>query len=99
MVAMKWLQEAGRTSCGAEKALVVMGRRRNNAGSVRDAVGGRRSTILMTVLMRLIREAIPELPMHDGLMVPQSARDITNRIMLEESSCIAGVNLPVAVKG
>lgn len=53
------------------------------------------STILMAVLMRLTRKGIPALPMHDGLMVPQSARDLARRIMEEEAHRIAGVDLPV----
>ena len=56
------------------------------------------SSILMAVLTRLTREGIPALPMHDGLMVPQSARDRAKLIMEEEAQRITRVRLPVAVK-
>lgn len=56
------------------------------------------STILMAVLIRLTHEGIPALPMHDGLMVQQSARNLAKGIMEEEAQCIAGVRLPVAMK-
>ena len=57
------------------------------------------SSILMAVLKRLMREGIPALPMHDGLMVPQSARDLAKRVIEEEALRIAGVRLPVVVRG
>lgn len=53
------------------------------------------SQILMAVLLRLMRENIPALPMHDGIMVQQSARHRVKIIMEEEALRIAGVRLPV----
>ena len=45
-----------------------------------------------------MRENIPALPMHDGLMVQQSAKHRAKIIMEEEATRIAGVRLPVAEK-
>jgi len=57
------------------------------------------SRILVAALLRLIREHdIPTLPMHDGIMVPQSSKDTAAAIMREEARRITGVDLPVAEK-
>ena len=56
------------------------------------------SQISMAVILRLMRENIPALPMHDGMMVQQSAKRRAKAIMEEEALRITGVRLPVAYK-
>jgi hypothetical protein len=54
------------------------------------------SQILVAVLLRLVEEAIPALPMHDGIMVPQSRKARASVIMREASGEFLG-NAPLPV--
>jgi hypothetical protein len=57
------------------------------------------STILMTVLTRLMQEhGIPALPLHDAVLLPASAQEWGVRIMQEASLAIVGVALPLKVE-
>jgi hypothetical protein len=56
------------------------------------------SEVLMEVLIRLLRKGIPALPMHDGIMVQESVRELAQSIMQEVSLELIGVVLPVEVK-
>jgi hypothetical protein len=57
------------------------------------------SNLLVAVLLRLIRDhGCPALPMHDGVMVPRSAREIAKAVMESESERLLGVRLPVEEK-
>jgi len=57
------------------------------------------SEILIAVLLRLIEENIPALPMHDGIMVPQSMKADARRAMREVSAkWLGGEPLPVTEK-
>jgi DNA-binding MarR family transcriptional regulator len=56
------------------------------------------SEVLMEVLIRLMRKRIPALPMHDGIMIQESLRDLAQTIMQEVSLDLIGVVLPVEAK-
>lgn len=56
------------------------------------------SQIMVRVLLRLIEEGIVGLPMHDGLMVPASAKDTVRRVMEEVAEEVTGLRLPVSEK-
>jgi DNA-binding MarR family transcriptional regulator len=56
------------------------------------------SEILMLVLERLMDKGIPALPMHDGIMVQESAKDVAIEIMSGASRELVGVALPVDLK-
>jgi hypothetical protein len=56
------------------------------------------SEVLMEVLIRLLRKGIPALPMHDGIMVQESVRELAQSIMQDVSLELIGVVLPVEVK-
>jgi hypothetical protein len=56
------------------------------------------SEILMAVLTRLMHKDIPALPMHDGIMVQASAKDVAVRVMKEATLDLLGVALPVSLK-
>jgi hypothetical protein len=56
------------------------------------------SEVLMEVLTRLMRKGIPALPMHDGIMVQESVRELAQSIMQEVSLDLIGVVLPVEAK-
>lgn len=56
------------------------------------------SQILVALLLRLIEIGIPALPLHDGIMVPQSRKEEAVRAMHEVSKHQVGVSLPVKEK-
>lgn len=56
------------------------------------------SQILVAVLLRLCRKAIPALPMHDGIMIGHSHRGAALRIMRQEARRVTGFELPVVEK-
>jgi hypothetical protein len=57
------------------------------------------SQILVAVLLRLIDLAVPALPMHDGIMVPQSTKGQALQAMREVSAeFLEGSPLPVSEK-
>lgn len=57
------------------------------------------SQILTAVLLRLADKNVPALPMHDGIMVPRSHRQIARQVMGEASrEMLGGVPLPVIEK-
>ncbi|MEP6828436.1 MAG: hypothetical protein ABJA10_10220, partial [Aestuariivirga sp.] len=56
------------------------------------------SEILMEVLTRLMHLGIPALPMHDGIMVQASKRELALKIMQEVAMDLLGVVLPVEAK-
>lgn len=57
------------------------------------------SQILVAALLRLEREGLTAaLPMHDGIMVPKSRRELAERAMREASEQIVGFPLPIALK-
>ena len=57
------------------------------------------ATLLMMVLTRLMDLGLPALPLHDAILVQQSAKDIAIAIMQEVSMELLGVALPVSLKG
>lgn len=57
------------------------------------------STLLMMVLTRLMECGLPALPLHDAILVQQSAQDTAIAAMREASMVLLGVELPVSVKG
>ena len=57
------------------------------------------SNLLVAVLLRLIRDhGTPALPMHDGVMVARSAREIAKAVMEEESERMLGEKIRVEEK-
>ena len=56
------------------------------------------STIMVAVLLRLATLGIPALPLHDGLLVAQSASATAKAIMEGEGERVAGAALPVDEK-
>lgn len=56
------------------------------------------SQILVAVLLRLGRNGVAALPMHDGIMVARSHRGKAMRTMREESRRLTGFELPVVEK-
>ena len=57
------------------------------------------SEILMMVLCDLMKQDIPALGLHDGLLVPVSKTDIALQVMRTASKAVVGVVLPCTVKG
>ncbi len=55
--------------------------------------------MLMRVLTRLMDRGLPALPLHDAILVQQSAKDIAIATMQEASRELLGVELPVSLKG
>jgi hypothetical protein len=53
------------------------------------------SKVLIDVLTRLMRKSIPCLPMHDGIMVQGSMRDVAQKITQEVSLGLTDVVLPI----
>jgi hypothetical protein len=56
------------------------------------------SRILMAVLTDLMTKDIPALGLHDGLLVPVSARDVALKTMRHWSRQLMGIELPCSVK-
>jgi hypothetical protein len=56
------------------------------------------SRILLAALGELMRQGIPALPMHDGMMVPMSRADQTRQTMEAAGLNVIGAVLPVALK-
>lgn len=56
------------------------------------------SQILVRALLDLIADDVPALPMHDGLMVPQSKAEAARRCMSEAAQAVTGQSLPIALK-
>jgi hypothetical protein len=57
------------------------------------------SRILLAAMRELVRQGIPALPMHDGMMVQASMANEAAEAMDEATKAIVGRSLPVAVKG
>lgn len=55
--------------------------------------------MLLRVLTRLMDRGLPALPLHDAILVQQSAKDIAIATMQEASRELLGVELPVSLKG
>ena len=53
------------------------------------------SSIMMGVLLRLRTEGIVALPIHDGVLVAESAMDVTQKVMEDVAEEVAGINIPV----
>lgn len=58
----------------------------------------RESEILVAALLDFAAKDIPALPMHDGVMVPQSKANIAGEILQSAASRIVGFPLPVVSK-
>lgn len=71
----------------------LFGRDRGIAYMLTDA------TLLMMVLTRLMDRGLPALPLHDAILVQQSARDTAMAAMQDASMELLGVALPVSLKG
>ncbi len=56
------------------------------------------SQILMRAMMSLMKQGVPALPMHDGMMVPLSKRNAAQTAMEQASRDVLGVALPVTMK-
>lgn len=57
------------------------------------------ATLLMMVLTRLMDRGLPALPLHDAILVQQSARDTAMAAMQDASMELLGIKLPVSIKG
>jgi hypothetical protein len=57
------------------------------------------SEVLIAVLRQLASLHIPALGLHDGLMVAVSCKDVAEKVMEEVAKEVAGIPLPVSVKG
>lgn len=55
------------------------------------------SQVLISVLLRLKKQGIVALPIHDAIMVPSSKAELATHIMLEAFSAIGGVKASVSV--
>ncbi len=55
------------------------------------------SRIIVAVVLRLMREGITALPMHDGLMVAASRLDRARAVMGDVAESEVGYRLPVKV--
>lgn len=56
------------------------------------------AALLMRVLIRLMGRGLPVLPLHDAILVQQSAKDIAIAIMQQAAMELLGVELPVSVR-
>ena len=56
------------------------------------------SRIMVAILLKLIKQEITALPMHDGLMVAASTMDQVKRVMGDVADEVVGFRLPVSVK-
>jgi hypothetical protein len=55
-------------------------------------------TILIAVLLELIERGIGFIPMHDGIMVPESKKELTRRLMLKHYRAITGQGIKIKEK-
>jgi len=55
------------------------------------------SSLMVHVLLALKREGVVALQVHDGLLVPASAREIAQTIMEQAAKDIAGIPIPVSI--
>lgn len=56
------------------------------------------SEIMMEVLKKLVQEDVPGLCLHDGIIVPMSARTLAKQIMEECAHAFTGTEIPVTEK-
>ena len=59
----------------------------------------RESAVMVAVLLACIAVGITALPIHDAVLVPVSAADTVARIMSDAAIAVAGVPIPVTMKG
>ncbi len=56
------------------------------------------SAIMLGVLQRLRTQGVVALPIHDGLLVAESAMDVAKKVMEEVAEQVAGILIPVSVE-
>jgi hypothetical protein len=56
------------------------------------------SDILISVLLDLIERGVGFIPMHDGIMVPESQKDLTRHLMLKHYRAITGQGIKIKEK-
>ena len=56
------------------------------------------SDILIAVLLDLIKRGVGFIPMHDGIMVPESEKDLTRHLMLKHYKAITGQGIKIKEK-
>jgi hypothetical protein len=57
----------------------------------------RESTMMVAILLSCREQGITALPIHDAVIVPQSAQTMVSRIMRQVANDVAGVSIPVTI--
>ena len=56
------------------------------------------SEIMMRVLLDLMSKGVVCLPIHDGVIIPQSAHELARQVMEDKSEEVSGIRIPVSIE-